>query len=300
MSVIRDESVGGDNRFTGVSPNWDVELGNAGARRPYSKTKTIVDRVLAAILLVPVLPITGLLVLLVRLTSRGPGIYRQIRVGKNGRLFRIYKIRTMRHDAEASTGATWTQVNDTRITRLGRVLRKLHLDEFPQLFNVIRGEMSLVGPRPERPEFVQVLAKRIPGYLKRLAVPPGMTGLAQINLPANTNVESVQPKLVLDLEYIQHAGPLLDTRIFLCTVAHLLGVRGKYVTSVFGLRRDVTLPAYLGPSTGGDGSHASSAAQANILQMAVSEQTDGDGTVAKYGRVRSQGKTDGRLRPKPK
>ena len=130
--------------------------------------------------------------LLVRLTSRGPGIYKQARVGKDGRKFMMYKIRTMRQDAEAASGPMWTQAHDPRVTFLGRVLRKLHLDELPQLFNVLKGEMSLVGPRPERPEFVRVLAEAIPGYRNRLAVRPGVTGLAQVNLPPDTDIASVR------------------------------------------------------------------------------------------------------------
>ena len=168
-------------------------------------------------LLVPGLPVIALLVLLVRLTSRGPGIYKQARVGKDGRKFMMYKIRTMRQDAEAATGPVWTQAHDPRVTLLGKVLRKLHLDELPQLFNVLKGEMSLVGPRPERPEFVRVLAEAIPGYRNRLAVRPGVTGLAQINLPPDTDLASVQRKLVLDCEYIERGGPAAGSSPMLCT-----------------------------------------------------------------------------------
>jgi lipopolysaccharide/colanic/teichoic acid biosynthesis glycosyltransferase len=178
-------------------------------------------------------------VLLVRLTSRGPGIYQQARVGKNGRKFMMYKIRTMRHDAEAATGPVWTQACDPRITLVGKVLRKLHLDELPQLFNVLKGEMALVGPRPERPEFVRVLAEAIPGYRNRLAVLPGVTGLAQVNFPPDTDLRSVQRKLVLDCQYVQSAGPWLDLRLFLCTVARVFQVS---LVGVLGLRRTVVIP----------------------------------------------------------
>lgn len=209
----------------------------------YFAWKRVFDRIAAILLLIPGLPVIAILTLLVRLTSRGPGIFCQKRVGQDGCPFLMYKIRTMRQDAEAATGPVWTQQSDPRITLVGRILRKLHLDEFPQLFNVLKGEMSLIGPRPERPEFVAVLAEQIPGYLQRLAVPPGITGLSQINLPPDTDLDSVRRKLVLDLEYIEQAGPLLDFRMLCCTLTRLLGLPGEQVMTLFGLRRHVTLPA---------------------------------------------------------
>jgi lipopolysaccharide/colanic/teichoic acid biosynthesis glycosyltransferase len=117
----------------------------------YCRWKQGPDRVLAVLLLLPAMPLIALLILLVRLTSRGPGIYRQVRVGRNGKTFTMYKIRTMRHDAEARTGPTWATNNDPRLTGLGRFIRSVHLDELPQLINVLKGDMDLVGPRPERP-----------------------------------------------------------------------------------------------------------------------------------------------------
>jgi hypothetical protein len=120
-------------------------------------------------------------------------------------------------------------------------LRKLHLDEFPQLFNVLRGEMALVGPRPERPEFVSILSEQIQGYVARLAVKPGITGLAQINLPPDTDLESVRRKLILDVEYITEAGPLLDLQVMLCTAARLLGLPGELSMRPFRLKRSVYL-----------------------------------------------------------
>jgi lipopolysaccharide/colanic/teichoic acid biosynthesis glycosyltransferase len=203
--------------------------------------KSVMDRVLALVLLIPAMPIIGILVLLVRATSRGPGIYRQVRVGRDGREFWMYKIRSMASDAEKGTGAVWSTTNDPRVTRLGKLLRKLHLDEFPQLFNVLRGEMSLVGPRPERPEIVAVLAKRVPGYNARHAVRPGITGLAQINLPPDTDLESVRRKLYLDLEYLRTATPILDIRMFVCTFVRLLGLSGEHAMRLLGLHRDVPL-----------------------------------------------------------
>lgn len=213
--------------------------------------KIILDRGLAILLLVPGLPMIGLLIALVRLSSRGPGIYSQLRVGQGGRVFTMYKLRSMRIDAEVATGPVWSGAcHDPRVTPLGYWLRKLHLDELPQLFNVLRGEMSLVGPRPERPEFVKVLADQIPGYLDRLSVLPGVTGLAQVNLPPDTDLNSVRRKLTLDREYISGAGLLLDFRIILCTTLRVVGVRGGRGVHWLGLRRTVFLPPDAAPIGG--------------------------------------------------
>jgi lipopolysaccharide/colanic/teichoic acid biosynthesis glycosyltransferase len=202
----------------------------------YFRIKEVSERVVAAILLIPGLPLIGLLVVLVRLHSRGPGIYRQARLGKNARIFNIYKIRTMPCDAEATTGPVWAAKNDPRITRLGRILRKLHLDELPQLINVVKNEMSLIGPRPERPEIAGVLAQDIPGYTDRLIVLPGVTGLAQINLPPDSTLDDVRRKIMLDMKYIKEAGPWLDARILMSTLARMLGLPGELDMRLFGLR----------------------------------------------------------------
>jgi lipopolysaccharide/colanic/teichoic acid biosynthesis glycosyltransferase len=223
----------------------------------YFRWKPALGRFLAVLMLLPGLPLIGLLLLLVRLTSRGPGLYRQVRVGLNGRIFMMYKIRSMRCDAEARTGPTWAKSKDPRVTWLGRILRTLHFDELPQLFNVVRGEMSLIGPRPERPEFVDVLAQQIPGYIDRLAVRPGVTGLAQVNLPADTDLESVRRKLVLDLQYIQQANPWLDIRLLICTVARMFRIS---LVTLLCLRRKPDQPTASKrpapngkPSTNGNG-----------------------------------------------
>jgi lipopolysaccharide/colanic/teichoic acid biosynthesis glycosyltransferase len=239
MSATNTMAIGPNGHGSTESPARQVGPETRLTPAPYFRWKGVLDRVVAALLLLPGLPMIGGLLLLVRLTSRGPGIYRQVRVGKNGRLFRMYKIRTMRCDAEAKTGPVWTKARDPRITRIGRVLRKLHLDELPQLFNVLRGEMSLIGPRPERPEFVEVLAEQIPGYLDRLLVCPGVTGLAQVNFAPDTDLNSVRRKLVLDLQYIAGASPLLDMRLFVCTSGRMFKIS---LVRVLGLRRRVTLP----------------------------------------------------------
>lgn len=212
---------------------------------PYFRWHAIWAWILTALATPVFLPIIGFLVLLVRLTSRGPGLYRQQRVGKNGKIFWIYKIRTMRIDAEAHTGPVWTEENDPRITPVGRWLRRLHLDELPQIFNVLMGQMTLIGPRPERPEFTQMLAQAIPGYLNRIAVLPGITGLAQINLPPDSDLDSVRRKLVLDLEYIEKANFWLDVRILLCTVSKMVGLPGLKIAGWLGLLRPARIPPWM-------------------------------------------------------
>jgi lipopolysaccharide/colanic/teichoic acid biosynthesis glycosyltransferase len=207
------------------------------APSPYFRWKDLPGRLLACAMFVFGLPIMAATIAVVRLTSRGPAIFRQTRVGKDGRVYTMYKIRTMRMDAEAATGPVWTQLGDPRVTPVGRWIRRLHLDEFPQLINVLRGEMALIGPRPERPEFTQRLALELPGYLDRLAVRPGITGLAQINLPPDSDLDSVRRKLVLDLHYVQEGGLSIDLRILGCTFVRLLGIKGRRVTRFFGIER---------------------------------------------------------------
>lgn len=214
--------------------------GPRGKHNTYHDRKLALDRAAALILLVPAIPAIAILVCLVKLTSPGPGIFRQRRVGRNGEVFTMYKIRTMRCDAEAVGGAQWsTGAKDPRVTRLGRWIRKLHLDEFPQLFNVLRGEMSLMGPRPERPEFVEILTKAIPGYARRHQVRPGITGLAQINLPPDSDLESVRRKLTLDMEYVERASLALDARMFLCTCLRLVGMHGHRTLQFLKVSRPI-------------------------------------------------------------
>lgn len=205
-----------------------------------------IHRALALVLLVPALPLMAVTMAVVRLTSRGPGIYRQTRVGAGGRTFVMRKVRTMRVDAEARSGPVWAQLSDPRVTPVGRLIRALHLDELPQLFNVLAGEMDLVGPRPERPEFTQWLGREIPGYLNRLSVRPGITGLAQINLPPDTDLDSVRRKLALDLEYIHTRTLWLDLRIVACTALRLFGVRSAAARRLLRLNRQ---PVVLMPET---------------------------------------------------
>lgn len=205
----------------------------------YFSWKSILDQLIALPLLVLVLPIIGVLIVLVRLTSKGPAIYSQVRVGKNGKSFTMYKIRSMRIDAESSTGAVWASRKDPRVTILGSILRKLHLDELPQLFNVIRGDMSLVGPRPERPEFVDALESKIDGYGHRLLVKPGITGYAQLNLPSDIDLNDVRKKLVLDFEYIENANPVFDFLLIFGTALKVVKLTGRIPLTLLGIYRPV-------------------------------------------------------------
>lgn len=161
----------------------------------------------------------------VKLTSPGPVFYSQTRVGLNGRKYRIWKIRSMRVNVEATSGIQWSQKGDSRITRVGKFLRASHIDELPQLWNVLLGHMSLVGPRPERPEVIQAkgLNQLVPGYRHRLRVKPGVTGLAQCQLPADSDVTSVRYKVVYDLYYVENQSLLLDLRLMLATLFRAAG-----------------------------------------------------------------------------
>lgn len=190
----------------------------------YGKVKGSLDCLLALFMLVLTLPLILVAALAVKITSRGPILYSQIRLGRGGKPFRIYKLRTMTHDCEKHSGARWSTPGDARITPLGRFLRKTHIDELPQLWNVLRADMSLVGPRPERPEFIPQLEQAMGRYRERLAVRPGVTGLAQVQLPPDTDLESVRRKLAHDLGYVERMSFWLDLRILISTGLHVLGL----------------------------------------------------------------------------
>jgi len=185
------------------------------------------DAVIATLGLLALGPLIPFIALANAVSSPGPLFYRQTRVGRAGRLFQVVKFRTMRPNAEEGTGAVWASSNDPRVTPAGRVLRKARLDELPQLINVLRGEMSLIGPRPERPEFIAHLAEQIPFYRARHAVRPGVTGWAQVRYGYGNSVEDSRIKLEYDLYYVRHAGPYLDALIVLKTVGVVLRLQGK-------------------------------------------------------------------------
>jgi exopolysaccharide biosynthesis polyprenyl glycosylphosphotransferase len=185
------------------------------------------SRILAFFGLVVASPVMLLVAIAVRLTSPGPILFRQSRVGLNGVPFTLYKFRSMRTDAEAKTGAVWATRNDPRVTPIGRYLRRLRLDELPQLWNVLRGDMSLVGPRPERPEFVRMLSEKIPFYRQRHAVKPGITGWAQINYKYGETLEDTIIKLEFDLYYIKNLSAQLDFYIIFNTAKAMLSQTGN-------------------------------------------------------------------------
>jgi sugar transferase (PEP-CTERM system associated) len=189
----------------------------------YQKT---VNRFIASAALVLTSPLMLLTALAVKLTSSGPVLYRQVRVGLNGKPFTLFKFRSMRENAEAGTGAVWASRDDPRVTGVGRVIRMLRIDELPQFFNVLKGEMSVVGPRPERPEFVRTLAEQIPYYRQRQAVRPGITGWAQINYKYGDTIEDTITKLEYDLYYIKHISFSLDMYIIFHTLKAMLLSRG--------------------------------------------------------------------------
>jgi lipopolysaccharide/colanic/teichoic acid biosynthesis glycosyltransferase len=205
----------------------------------YFLRKDIFDWVIAFFLFILTIPIVVLSIAIVRLTSKGPGIYKQVRLGKDGKAFTIYKIRSMRVDAESATGPVWAARKDQRVTLVGKFIRKTHLDELPQLYNVLRGEMSLIGPRPERPEFVNELEKRIDGYFYRLSVKPGVTGLAQLNQASDVNLNDVRQKLVYDFEYIEKASLWFDFRLLCGSVLKVFHFCNPSTLKLLGLYYDI-------------------------------------------------------------
>jgi exopolysaccharide biosynthesis polyprenyl glycosylphosphotransferase len=193
---------------------------------PYPVLKRLMDIGFALVGLALFLLLFPLIVLAIRLNSRGSIFYSQERLGRNGSVFRLYKLRSMVQDAEAKTGAVFSQRGDPRVTKVGRFLRKTRLDEVPQLINVLRGDMSLIGPRPERPEHVQRLTQKIPFYRTRLIVRPGLTGWAQVRYDYGSTDEDALVKLQYDLYYIRHHSLLLDANILVRTVGKVLTMSG--------------------------------------------------------------------------
>ncbi|MEM1093412.1 MAG: sugar transferase [Bacteroidota bacterium] len=190
-------------------------------------TKRLLDIAVSMTLLVVGLPVWITVGLLVRFSSPGPAIYRQTRVGRHGKPFTMLKFRTMRQDAEAATGPVWAQADDPRYTAIGRWLRKTRIDEIPQLWNVLKGEMSLVGPRPERPYFVDKLKDQIPLYSRRHRVKPGITGWAQVKWKYDTSLEDVKQKVKYDLFYIENMSLRMDLKILLSTIRTALKGSGQ-------------------------------------------------------------------------
>src|SRR5690242_7048138 len=199
------------------------ELGPRPQNLFYQRLSNMIVAVGGLVLSSPVMLLTALAV---RLSSPGPVLYRQARVGLDGAIFTLYKFRSMRADAEAGTGAVWAQKDDPRVTPVGRFIRRVRFDELPQLYNVLKGEMSIVGPRPERPEFVKALNEQIPYYHQRHCVRPGITGWAQINYKYGDTLEDVVKKLEYDLYYIKNMSIALDNYIIFHTLKAMLLTRG--------------------------------------------------------------------------
>lgn len=199
-----------------LMPEWEKKL------------KRILDVLVSFIILVITIPINILVAVVIKLESKGPAIFKQERIGMNNKEFNIYKFRSMYLDAEKYTGPVWSQKDDPRVTKVGRILRKLRIDEIPQMFNVLKGEMSLVGPRPERPYFVEQLSQQIPYYRRRLKVRPGITGWAQVKHKYDESIEDVKVKLRYDLFYIENMSLRMDIKILARTILVVLFGKGHY------------------------------------------------------------------------
>jgi sugar transferase (PEP-CTERM system associated) len=222
------EGMSGRIPLRDLRPSWLIF--STGFRKPrlLSSVKRMGEVLVAFALLVLTTPLMVLVAALVRLSSEGPVLYRQTRVGHNGRHFDLLKFRSMDDDAEADSGPVWaTEDDDPRITTVGRFLRRTRLDELPQLWNVLKGDMSFVGPRPERPHFVDKLRKVIPYYDERHGVRPGITGWAQVKFPYGSTLEDAEEKLEYDLYYVKHMSLLLDIAVLLETFKVILLGRGR-------------------------------------------------------------------------
>ncbi|MFM1872599.1 MAG: putative undecaprenyl-phosphate N-acetylgalactosaminyl 1-phosphate transferase [Planctomycetota bacterium] len=220
------ERITGKLAVESMRPSYLI-YGRGFAKDPLTlATKRVLDILAASIGLLVSLPISLLAALAVKLTSPGPVFFTQERVGEDGRLFRVIKFRTMRSDAEKHTGPVWAQKNDARVTSVGKFLRVTRIDEIPQFLNILRGQMSFVGPRPERPHFVEQLNRDIPFYMLRHTVKPGLTGWAQVCHPYGASVDDAREKLRFDLYYIKNLGLLFDLNIILRTVAVILSGKG--------------------------------------------------------------------------
>ncbi len=210
-----------------VNPSWFIfSDGFTAGQRVSKAVKRLFDIIVSLVLLIVMSPVLALAALAIRLDSRGPVFYRQQRVGLYGEPYLIAKLRSMRPDAEAAGQAVWAAEADPRITRVGRLLRKTRIDEIPQAWNVLKGEMSFVGPRPERPEFVEELEQEIPYYAERHMVKPGLTGWAQVNYPYGASIDDARAKLEYDLYYAKNYTPFLDLVILLQTVRVVLWPEG--------------------------------------------------------------------------
>jgi lipopolysaccharide/colanic/teichoic acid biosynthesis glycosyltransferase len=194
----------------------------------YIALKRATDISLSLFGIISLFPLGLIISLLILIESKKPVFFVQNRVGKGGKIFKMYKFRSMVNGAETHCGPVWAKENDPRITPIGRIIRKTRIDELPQLFNVLKGEMSMVGPRPERPEFVKTLRQQIPEYTKRLRLKPGLTGLAQINHRYDTCLDDVRKKLASDIEYMEKQNFSIDLKILTKTIGVVLTGKGAH------------------------------------------------------------------------
>jgi len=210
-----------------LNPSWLIfSDGFSAGRRLSGMAKRLFDITVSVMILALTWPVIAATAIAVKLESRGPAFYRQRRVGLYGETFEVIKLRSMRTDAEVGGKAVWAQKDDPRVTRVGRFIRKVRIDELPQAWSVLKGEMSFVGPRPERPQFVADLEARLPYYAERHVVKPGITGWAQINYPYGASIEDAREKLEYDLYYAKNYTPFLDLLILLQTARVILWPEG--------------------------------------------------------------------------
>ncbi|HVO66254.1 MAG TPA: TIGR03013 family XrtA/PEP-CTERM system glycosyltransferase [Syntrophales bacterium] len=219
------EEIMGKLLIENITPGWFIFSGGFKLDATRKLIKRGVDAFFSILGLILSLPLFPVIALLIKIDSKGPVFYKQTRIGESERHFELIKFRTMKHDAEAN-GAVWAQKNDCRVTHIGKLLRKTRLDEIPQFINVLKGDMSLIGPRPERPEFVKQLEEKIPYYAYRHFIKPGITGWAQIKYPYGASEEDALEKLRFDLYYIKHLSLLLDISIIIETIKVVLFGRG--------------------------------------------------------------------------
>jgi len=210
-----------------IRPSWLIFSGRGRQARIGAITRSVVHRLVALVGAIVCLPLALLTAILIKLESSGPVFYRQERVGKGGRVFTLVKFRSMRTDAEVD-GPVWASKTDSRTTRVGRIIRKIRVDEIPQFWNILHGDMNFVGPRPERPHFVSQLAQEIPYYHQRHLIAPGLTGWAQIKYPYGASIEDARQKLQYDLFYIKNQSLILDAIIMFETVKIILFGRGAH------------------------------------------------------------------------
>ena len=231
--VSIEEGASFSERVTGrvslnmLRPSWLIFSGRGRQARISGITRSVVHRLVALIGGLLSMPIVLLTAILIKVDSKGPVFYRQERVGEHGRLFTLLKFRSMRVDAEEG-GPVWASKDDDRATRLGRIIRKIRIDEIPQFWNILRGEMNFVGPRPERPHFVAQLANEIPYYEQRHLIPPGLTGWAQIKYPYGASIEDARQKLQYDLYYVKNQSLILDAIVLFETIKIILFGRGAH------------------------------------------------------------------------